>query len=77
MAAPAYTPVPTTDSSNPFSGAFPIPPQDNASPANIGLGYIRKFREEKLSSLRPYTEFLDINRCSKPTSVASNAQQVD
>lgn len=68
MAAPAYTPVPT---SNPFSGAFPTPPSEGATPATIGLGYIRKFREERLSSLRPFAEFFDLNRCSKPNSLAS------
>ncbi|GJJ76623.1 PRA1 family protein 1 [Entomortierella parvispora] len=66
MAAPAYTPVP----SNPFSGSFPLPPSDE-SPATLGLGFIKKFREERLSSLRPMSEFFDTNRFSKPTGLAS------
>ncbi|KAG0052283.1 hypothetical protein BGZ83_002789 [Gryganskiella cystojenkinii] len=67
MAAPAYTPVPT---SNPFSGSFPLPPTDESA-ATLGLGFIKKFREERLSSLRPMAEFFDVNRFSKPTGLAS------
>ncbi|KAG0200257.1 hypothetical protein BGX28_006644 [Mortierella sp. GBA30] len=67
MAAPAYTPVPANPT---FSGSFPLPPTDQ-SPAILGLGFIKKFREERLSSLRPFSEFFDANRFSKPTGVAS------
>ncbi|KAF9927481.1 hypothetical protein BGZ67_007455 [Mortierella alpina] len=67
MAAPAYTPVPTN---NPFSGSFPLPPTDQ-SPATLGLGYIKKFREERLSSLRPFSEFFDVNRFSKPAGLVN------
>ncbi|KAF9336703.1 hypothetical protein BG006_007770 [Podila minutissima] len=74
MAAPAYTPVPT---SNPFSGAFPTPPSEGVTPATIGLDYIRKFREERLSSLRPFAEFFDLNRCSKPNSLASATSRLN
>ncbi|KAI7822938.1 PRA1 family protein-domain-containing protein [Gamsiella multidivaricata] len=69
MAAPAYTPVGT----NPFTGGFP---SDEASAAvssasAFGLGYLRKFREERLSSLRPVSEFFDKNRFSMPTSFSN------
>ncbi|KAF9584413.1 hypothetical protein BGW38_006555 [Lunasporangiospora selenospora] len=67
MAAPTYTPVPT---SIPFNGSFPQP-SSNESPATVGLNYIRKFREERLSSLRPFSEFFDSNRLSKPNNFAS------
>ncbi|KAF9181072.1 hypothetical protein BGZ51_005676 [Haplosporangium sp. Z 767] len=66
MATPSYTPVPIN---NPFNGSFPMPPI-NESPATLGLGYIKKFRKEHLSSLRPFSEFFDTNRFSKPDGLA-------
>ncbi|KAG0090200.1 hypothetical protein BGZ93_009452 [Podila epicladia] len=65
MAAPAYTPIP----SNPFSGSFPEAVQNQAS--SFGLGYLQKFREERLSSLRPVSEFFDKNRFSQPNGLSS------
>ncbi|KAG0303517.1 hypothetical protein BGZ98_006570 [Dissophora globulifera] len=67
MSAPAYTPL----ASNPFTGGFPS--QDEASAAvstasAVGLGFLRKFREERLSSLRPAGEFFDKNRFSMPNN---------
>ncbi|KAF9164733.1 hypothetical protein DFQ27_007411 [Actinomortierella ambigua] len=72
MSAPAYTPLAT----NPFTGSFPTPPADG-SPAAIGLGYIRKFREERLSSLRPLNEFFDKNRFSKPDNFTAITSRVN
>ncbi|KAG0057213.1 hypothetical protein BGZ83_000626 [Gryganskiella cystojenkinii] len=71
MSAPAYSSVPTSD---PFSGSFPSGADvssASSSAAAFGLGYIQKFREERLSSLRPASEFFDRNRLSKPTGIAS------
>ncbi|KAG0325044.1 hypothetical protein BG004_003316, partial [Podila humilis] len=65
MAAPAYTPI----ASNPFSGAFPEAVQNQASA--FGLGYLQKFREERLSSLRPLSEFFDRNRLSQPNGFSN------
>ncbi|KAF9297506.1 hypothetical protein BGZ74_009783 [Mortierella antarctica] len=65
MAAPAYTPIP----SNPFSGAFPEAVQNQAS--SFGLSYLQKFREERLSSLRPVSEFFDKNRFSQPNGLSN------
>ncbi|KAF8929727.1 PRA1 family protein-domain-containing protein [Dissophora ornata] len=70
MAAPAYTPIAT----NAFNGAFPS--SDDASAAvssasAYGLGFLQKFREERLSSLRPASEFFDKNRFSMPNNVSN------
>ncbi|KAG0240037.1 PRA1 family protein-domain-containing protein [Mortierella sp. GBAus27b] len=70
MSAPAYTPI----SSNPFTGGFPSAEDASASAAaasSFGLGYLRKFREERLGSLRPLSEFFDRNRLSFPHSVST------
>ncbi|KAF9097734.1 hypothetical protein BGX27_000915, partial [Mortierella sp. AM989] len=66
MSAPAYTPVAT----NPFTGGFPSSEDASAavsSASTFGLGYLQKFREERLSSLRPFSEFFDRNRFSMPS----------
>ncbi|KAF9982911.1 hypothetical protein BGZ65_002377 [Modicella reniformis] len=52
------------------SSSFPMP-LDEFPIAALGLGYINRFRRDHLSTLRPMAEFLDSNRLSKPTSVAS------
>ncbi|KAI7819805.1 hypothetical protein BC939DRAFT_479326 [Gamsiella multidivaricata] len=39
--------------------------------AKKGLGLIKKFREERLSSLRPLPEFFNTTRMSKPNGLAS------
>ncbi|KAF9936676.1 hypothetical protein BGZ75_007054 [Mortierella antarctica] len=70
MAAPAYTAVPT----NPFAGGFPSSEDTTAAAstaASFGLGYLQKFREERLSSLRPVSEFFDRNRLSMPSGFSS------
>lgn len=78
MAAPAYSPVPllpTPPSSLPgapkASTPFPLPPISQSPFSALGLGFIKKFREERLSSLRPFSEFFDVNRFSKPDGFAS------
>ncbi|KAF9350120.1 hypothetical protein BGX26_011665 [Mortierella sp. AD094] len=74
MAAPAYTPVPTTSQPPPppLPGTpFPLPHINQSPFTALGLGYIKKFREERLSSLRPFSEFFDVNRFSKPDGFAT------
>ncbi|KAF9409086.1 hypothetical protein BGZ94_002084, partial [Podila epigama] len=74
MSTPAYTPLPTNggnpfpkSNGNPFSDTFPIP--NGKSPANVGLDFITKFRQQHLSTLRPLPEFLDLKRFSKPANL--------
>ncbi|KAI1313914.1 hypothetical protein EDD11_002377 [Mortierella claussenii] len=70
MAAPAYTPVAT----NPFAGGFPSTDEASAavsSASAFGLGYLQKLREERLSSLRPASEFFDKNRFSMPNGFSN------
>ncbi|KAF9897643.1 hypothetical protein BX616_005229 [Lobosporangium transversale] len=70
MAAPAYTTLPT----NPFTGGFPSSEQASAavsSASSFGLGYLQKLKEERLSSLRPFSEFFDKNRFSWPNGFSS------
>lgn len=52
---------------------FPGPPlsMDESPIVSVGLGYIKRFRQEHLTSLRPFAEFIDTNRFSKPSSIAS------
>ncbi|KAF9438439.1 hypothetical protein BGZ76_007832 [Entomortierella beljakovae] len=67
MSAPVYTPVAT----NPFAGGFPSSDEASAavsSASTFGLGYFQKFREERLSNMRPLREFFDRNRFSFPHS---------
>ncbi|KAF9201978.1 hypothetical protein BGZ49_007834 [Haplosporangium sp. Z 27] len=76
MTTPTYTPVPTTSQTFPPSlpgapNGFPLPPINQSPFTALGLGYIKKFREERLSSLRPFSQFLDINRFSKPDGFAT------
>lgn len=73
MAAPVYKPAPMNPRRTGFrSTTFPGPPMsmDESPIVNVGLGYIKRFRQEHLSSLRPFAEFIDTNRLSKPNSVA-------
>ncbi|ORZ11365.1 PRA1 family protein-domain-containing protein [Lobosporangium transversale] len=76
MPAPAYTPLPT-NASVPLSGltfnpeSLPLPPPDQSPFTALGLGYIKKFREERLSSLRPFSEFFNTSRMSKPDGVGT------
>lgn len=70
MASPAYTSLPT----NPFTGGFPSSEEAAATASaasRFGLGYLRKFREERLGSLRPLSEFFDRNRLSFPHGLSS------
>ncbi|KAF9978293.1 hypothetical protein BGZ65_007055 [Modicella reniformis] len=65
MSAASYTPL----TSNPFTGGFPSSEEASAAASaasTFGLGYFRKFREERLGSLRPLSEFFDRNRFSIP-----------
>ncbi|KAI1319060.1 hypothetical protein EDD11_004949 [Mortierella claussenii] len=80
MAAPTYSPIPFNptpthpsagSSAESGAGSFPLPPPNQSPFSAVGLGYIRKFREERLSSLRPFSEFLDTSRMSKPDGIAS------
>ncbi|KAF8975573.1 hypothetical protein BGZ46_009013 [Entomortierella lignicola] len=76
MTTPTYTPVPTTSQTPPPSlpgapNGFSLPPINQSPFTALGLGYIKKFREERLSSLRPFSQFLDINRFSKPDGFAT------
>ncbi|KAK3813374.1 MAG: PRA1 family protein-domain-containing protein [Benniella sp.] len=69
MAAPAYTPL-----TNPFTGGFPSSEETSAAASaasSFGLGYLRKFREERLGSLRPLSEFFDRNRFSIPHGLST------
>jgi len=75
MAAPAYTPL-----TNPFTGGFPSSEETSAAASaasSFGLGYLRKFREERLGSLRPVSEFLDRNRFSIPHGLSSRATTLE
>ncbi|KAG0004880.1 hypothetical protein BGZ80_008570 [Entomortierella chlamydospora] len=70
MSAPAYTPIAT----NPFTGGFPSSEDASAavsSASSFGLSFIQKFREERLSSLRPASEFFDKNRFSIPNGFST------
>ncbi|KAF8982950.1 hypothetical protein BGZ46_000298 [Entomortierella lignicola] len=70
MSAPAYTPI----ASNPFAGGFPSSEDASAavsSASSFGLGFLQKFREERLSSLRPASEFFDKNRFSIPSGFST------
>lgn len=74
MAAPVYRPPPMYPRrASPRPPTFPGPSLSMDSPiVNVGLGYINRFRQEHLTSLRPFAEFIDTNRFSKPSSIASN-----
>ncbi|KAF9433679.1 hypothetical protein BGZ76_009124 [Entomortierella beljakovae] len=83
MPAPAYTPVPIAPHRLPPphhtpkpTPSFPLPSISQSPYYSLGLGFIRKFREERLSSIRPFTEFLDINRFSKPDGIATIASRL-
>ncbi|KAF8931854.1 hypothetical protein BGZ58_007376 [Dissophora ornata] len=66
MATPVYRPVPTTPSYPRSGPPIPRPPIYESPFTALGLGYIKRFREERLSSLRPFSEFFNTRRLSKP-----------
>ncbi|KAG0301951.1 hypothetical protein BGZ98_007919 [Dissophora globulifera] len=70
MPSKPYPPVPRNPPYSAPGASFPLPPSDQSPFTALGLGYIKKFREERLSSLRPFAEFFDTHRLSKPNSLA-------